>query len=186
MVPAASRLSSAGGCLQQGATRRGLRADDERRAGSDDRGVIEINESLVVDRPVEAVYAHLAQIEALPSWLPSIRSAQRLDPGEPRVGSRARIVIAGPGTDIRATGEVTALVPPTSVAFRTLDAPARIVARCELMPRGTGSTELRLAATVELPGLLRFGEGMVRDRIRRELPTALHELRTRLEQAIPA
>lgn len=147
--------------------------------------MIEIAERITVDRPVSAVYAHLSRIEALPDWLPSIRVAQRLDPGDPRVGSRARIVIAGPGSDITATGEITELTPPTAIAFRTLDAPARLAARCHLVSVGPSRTEVQLAGQIELPGLLRFGEGMIRERIRREMPAVLADLRSRLERAIP-
>ena len=147
--------------------------------------MIEIREVVEVNRSASDVFDQLARIEALPAWLPPIRSARQLDPGPLRVGSRARLTIDGPGRTIAATGEITELEPATTIAFRTLDAPAGVRARCEIVPLAGARTELRLTASIELPGLLRFAEGVARDRIRRELPTALDELRTRLEAAVP-
>jgi len=147
--------------------------------------VIEIREVISVDRAASGVFAHLARIEALPAWLPPIRAARQLEAGALRPGSRARLTIDGPGRTIIATGEVTELSPPSAIAFRTLDAPADVRARCVLVPLGPARTELRLTATIELPGLLRLGEGLARDRIRQELPAALADLRARLEAAIP-
>lgn len=148
--------------------------------------MIEIRQAVTVERAAEEVFAHLARIEALPAWLPPVRAAEPLDTGPLRVGTRARLTIDGPGRTILATGEVTELEPPAAIAFRTLDAPARVHARCVVVPQGATRSELRLTATIELPGLLRFGEGVARDRIRRDLPEALLELRRRLEAAIPA
>lgn len=150
------------------------------------RRVIEVDEGLQVARPINSVFAHLARLEALPDWLPAIRSAERLDAGPIQPGSRARLVLRGPTGDVRATGEVTELVVPSLLAFRTIDAPAKVSARCDLTAAGPASTHLRVRARVELPGLLRFGEGMLRDRLRAELPAALAELRVRIEDAIPA
>lgn len=147
--------------------------------------MIEIREVVAVDRAASDVFDHLARIEALPAWLPPIRTAEQLDPGPLRVGTRARLTIDGPGRTIAATGEITELRPATAIGFRTLDAPAGVRARCELVPLAPARTELRLTASIELPGLLRFAEGVARDRIRRELPIALDELRTRLEAAVP-
>ena len=147
--------------------------------------MIEIREVVTVDRAAPDVFAHLARIEALPTWLPPIRTAEQLDPGPLRVGTRARLTIDGPGRTIAATGEVTELDPST-IAFRTLDAPAGVRARCVLVPLDDARTELRLTAAIELPGLLRFAEGVARDRIRRDLPPALAELRRHIEMAVPS
>ncbi|HET7725705.1 MAG TPA: SRPBCC family protein [Candidatus Limnocylindrales bacterium] len=146
--------------------------------------MIEIREVVTVDRAASDVFAHLARIEALPAWLPPIRTAEQLDPGPLRIGTRARLTIDGPGRTIRATAEITELEPATAIAFRTLDAPAGVRARCQLVPLAATRTELRLTASIELPGLLRFAEGVARDRIRREMPIALEELRRRLEASV--
>ena len=85
--------------------------------------MIELDESVVVDRPREAVFAHIARIEAVPDWLPVVQEATLLDPGDVRVGSLVRLAIAGPGARVTATGEITELVAPERIAMRTLDAP---------------------------------------------------------------
>ena len=150
------------------------------------RHMIELDESVVVDRPREAVFAHIARIEAVPDWLPVVQEATLLDPGDVRVGSLVRLAIAGPGARVTATGEITELVAPERIAMRTLDAPVNLAARGELEALDERRTRLHLTGQIALPGLLRFAEGTVRDRIRREAPAALEELRRRIEAAVPA
>ena len=103
-----------------------------------------------------------------------------------RVGSLVRLAIAGPGARVTATGEITELVAPERIAMRTLDAPVNLAARGELEALDERRTRLHLTGRIALPGLLRFAEGTVRDRIRREAPAALEELRRRIEAAVPA
>lgn len=146
--------------------------------------MIRIADEIVVNRPRTAIYEHLARIESLPDWLPPVQSAERLDDGPLRVGSRARLRVAGIGPDVTATGQVIALDSPRLIALRTLDAPAGVEARVTLDDAGDASTRLAVAATIELTGMLRFAEGLVRDRIEREVPGALAELKARLEAGI--
>ena len=47
--------------------------------------------SISIAAPVERVWAVMVDVAHWPEWTPTIRSVQRLDEGEFRVGSRARI-----------------------------------------------------------------------------------------------
>jgi uncharacterized membrane protein len=147
--------------------------------------VIELDQAVVVERPREALFAHLVRIEALPTWQPFIRSADVLGDGAVAVGTTFRVVIDGPGKGIEATAEITELLRPARIAIRTLDAPGDLEAECDLEALSESRTELRLKARVTLRGAFRLAEGVVRSRIRREAPEALEKLRESLESAIP-
>ena len=147
--------------------------------------MIELAEDVVVARPQAAVFAHLARIEALPDWLPGVREAQLLDPPPAGPGSRLRLAIDGPTGPLAATGELTELRAPVALAFRTVEAPVQLEARCDLEAIDAGRTRVRLGGRLTLPGMLRFAEGMVRRQIDERRAAAIADLRGRLESAIP-
>ena len=66
------------------------------------------------------------------------------------------------------------------LAIRSLPGPAEIGARSALDAAGVG-TRLRLTASIELKGFLRFAEGHARKLINRELPAVLADLASRIE-----
>jgi uncharacterized protein YndB with AHSA1/START domain len=146
--------------------------------------VIELEEAVVVRRPRAAVFALLEDVAAFPSWLPAIREAALLDPPPVRAGSRIRLALEGPAGPMDAAGEITDLRAPDTLAFRTVKAPVDLEARCTLEALDPGTTRLRLAIKLSLPGMLRFAEGMVRKRIAEERAATVDDLRARLEAAI--
>jgi uncharacterized protein YndB with AHSA1/START domain len=147
--------------------------------------VIELDESVVVRRPREAVFALLERVDAFPTWLPGVREAALVDPPPARLGSRIRLAIDGPTGPMDAEGQLTEIRAPEVVAFRTVKAPVDLDARCELVALDAATTRLRIAVRLSLPGMLRFAEGMVRKRIEQERAAAIDDLRVRLEAAIP-
>jgi len=53
--------------------------------------------SQVIDRPVEDVFAVIADVANLAKWNPTIKSARKISEGEPREGTRFEMEIAGFG-----------------------------------------------------------------------------------------
>jgi carbon monoxide dehydrogenase subunit G len=147
--------------------------------------MIVLEHSLVVDRPPEAVFDYLAEPVHYVEWQPAIERAEVVGGAELGPGARLRLLVRGPGRPIEAEAEVTTFERPRRLALRTLSGPARVVADCDLEPNSAGGTQVRLKVQIELGGVLRFGEGMVRDRITRELPTLLEDLRARIEAETP-
>ena len=147
--------------------------------------MIELLETLVVDRPRAAVFDLVSTIDRLPLWLPGVRSATLLTPPPVAPGSAIRLAVDGPTGPIDAEAEVAELRAPERLAFRTTKAPVDLVAAVDLVERGPASTELRLRARLVLPGMLRFAEGMVRKRIEQERTTLAMDLRRTIEDAIP-
>ena len=144
--------------------------------------MIRIDREIVVTRPTEIVFDYLADLERLAQWQPSIERAEALTPGPLGPGTRLRLVLRGPTGPVEVLGELTAVERPSVLEARTSSGPAAVVARCELDPAGDG-TRIRLTASIELKGLLRFAEGTARGRIERDLPAALADLARRIESA---
>ena len=147
--------------------------------------MIELLETVVVDRPRAAVFDLVSRIDRLPLWLPGVRQASLLTPPPIAPGSAIRVAVDGPTGPVDAEGEVTEFRAPERLAFRTTRAPVDLMAGIDLVERGPSSTELRLRARLVLPGMLRFAEGMVRKRIDQERATLAVDLRRTIEDAIP-
>jgi hypothetical protein len=65
---------------------------------------------------VERAHAYVADFATIAEWDPFIRSAERLDPGPPRVGSRYHLVARGPlGREFGLDYVITDLEPPRRV-----------------------------------------------------------------------
>jgi uncharacterized membrane protein len=147
--------------------------------------VIELDESVVVARPADAVGALLVRVEDLPTWLPLIRQARLLDPPPAQAGSRVEIAVDGPGGPMTTTGRIVEL-RPERLAFTTLDGPVALDASCDVEAVDDGHSRLHVHARIRLQGMLRLAEGVVGRRIDEERPAAIAELAARLESAIPA
>ena len=142
--------------------------------------MIKIDHEIVVARPPEAVFDYLADVKHFPQWQPAIERAEQLPPGPLAAGSQLRLVIRGPTGPTEVTGAIVRLDRPDLLAVRTLSGPADVEASCALTADGP-ATRIRLTASIELKGLLRFAEGAARGVIERELPSTLAELARRIE-----
>jgi uncharacterized protein YndB with AHSA1/START domain len=147
--------------------------------------MIVIEHSITVDRPAEAVFDYLADPAHYVEWQPAVERAAVVGDGDLGPGSRVRVLVRGPAGPVEAEAEITTFERPRRLALRTLSGPARAVAECDLGQTDTGGTNVHLKLQLELTGFLRFGEGMVRDRLGRELPTLLEDLRARIEAETP-
>jgi uncharacterized protein YndB with AHSA1/START domain len=150
--------------------------------------VIVLDEEVSIARPREAVFDYLADLRHYPEWQPAVKRAELVDGGTPKTGSRIRLLVAGPGKDVEVDGEITELVRPERLGLRSLSGPAQLQAAVafERASDTPGGTLLRIHAELQPTGLLRFAEGMIRDRIRQEMPNLLSDLRDRVEREVPA
>lgn len=148
--------------------------------------MIVLDEEVAIDRPRDAVFDYLADLDHYPEWQPAVKRAELVDGGQPKAGSRIRLVVAGPGRDVDVDGEITALVRPERLALRSLSGPAKVQAAAQF-ERGASPSATRLRLHVELQptGLLRFAEGVIRQRIDDQLPALLADLRARVEREVP-
>jgi len=145
--------------------------------------VIRIDRELVVGRPTDAVFDYLIDFRHLTEWQPGVQIAEQTTPGPLAVGSRFRLVMNGPAGPLEAEGEVTELQRPSRLAVRSLSGPADLEGSIDLETRGQ-QTALRIAASLQPKGMLRFAESVIRGVVERELPSALEKLREHLESKV--
>ena len=108
--------------------------------------------TIVIDRPIEAVFSFFSTPSNDLRWRPHVREIQ--DPPEMRTGARIRQVIAGPGgRGIDADIEVTNYLPFSHYAFTVVAGPARPRGEYSFTSAGTASTSLTFSLAANLAGL---------------------------------
>jgi carbon monoxide dehydrogenase subunit G len=144
--------------------------------------VISLDETVVVAVPPGDVFRVLTRPERYPAWIPGVQSAEPL-PGPPpgTVGSRFRLRAIGPIGHLEADARTIGAEPPRSLSVDAAASLFRLTAACDLEATAEGGTRLHVMAEIELRGMARFAEGMVRDRVRTGLPEARAHLVAALE-----
>jgi uncharacterized protein YndB with AHSA1/START domain len=136
-----------------------------------------------IDRPPEAVYEALTDLERYPQWLiaSGIVRVERLDPGPLAVGSRLRIAQTVAGRSTVLEGSVTELVPGSALGLSAKDKDGvTIEIDARLAPDGPG-TRLRWSLKLRLPLRFRMFESMVSPQAKRAATLDLEALKRRVE-----
>jgi carbon monoxide dehydrogenase subunit G len=131
-----------------------------------------------IPRPVDAVWATLVDVTAMPRWLPAVRRVEPVDgpAGEP--GARYAATVDVDGREYGGMLRIAEVDAPRLLRVEIAAAPLRIDARIELRADGD-ATLVVVALDAPTPGLLALAAG----RIRQALEGALAEL-PRLADAV--
>jgi carbon monoxide dehydrogenase subunit G len=107
--------------------------------------------SVIISRPVDDVFAFVADGETCPQWRPGVLDIQRVS-GE-GVGTRYAQGVKGPmGRRIAADYTITVFEPNRRIEFQTVTGPARPHGRYDFEP-ADGGTRLAFSLDAELTGL---------------------------------
>ena len=110
--------------------------------------------SVVITRPIDAVFAFIADGERCPEWRTVVSDIKRVS-GD-GVGARYAQGIKGPmGRRVAADYEVTVFEPPRRLEFQTITGPARPHGRYDLEPVD-GGTRLTFSLDATLGGVQRL------------------------------
>jgi uncharacterized membrane protein len=134
-----------------------------------------------IDAPADVVWRLNSDVADWPSFLPTVRSVERLDEGPLRLGARARI--KQPGQPL-AVWEVTDFEPGREFSWRSERRGMTFVGRHQVTPEGAGT---RNALTIEMTGPLTAVLGpLLAPAMRRVLRTEGSCFKTRAEGRTPA
>lgn len=107
--------------------------------------------SVTIDRPVDAVFAYVADGEKCPEWRPGVLDIRRT--AGDGVGATYAQGVKGPmGRRIAADYEITQFEPGRRIEFQTVAGPVRPHGRYDFEAAGTG-TRLTFSLDAELGGL---------------------------------
>jgi uncharacterized protein YndB with AHSA1/START domain len=141
--------------------------------------MIKEERSVVIDRPIEEVFAYVTDQTNTPNWQAGLVDVQRTTAGPIGVGTKHTFVRNFIGRRMEADNEYVAYEPDRLVTFRTTSGPSLVASYLfDTVPEGT-----RVTSRVELQGAGLFGllEPVIGAGLRREMKLALPALKTLLE-----
>lgn len=141
--------------------------------------MIRIELELAIERPAEAVFERLADIEHLPDWQAS--AAETHVDGPIEAGSRFTEVRRLLGREGRTELEVVVFEPPRRLTLHSLSGPVRVDVDHELEAQGEG-TLLKVVAEAEPASFLRLAGPVVKRQAERELRRDFARLKELLER----
>lgn len=143
--------------------------------------MIEINEEIVVEKPIESVFAFVSDPANTPRYQPDIVSSQVETPGPVRRGTRFKETMKMGPWKVDSSCEVVEHERPGRVTFEATGRTLRY--RChftfEPVPEGT---RIRIAGTAQLQGWWRLMEPMMRVGMRKAVPQQLARMRACLNE----
>jgi len=143
-----------------------------------------ITSTIEINRPPEAVFAYIDQLERHGEWQTSIISSKLDTQGPVGVGTRATDTRKVPVGKQDVTYEITEHDPPRRAAFRGVNGPVRPVGTVTIEPVGEGSSRVTLELDLQGHGLLgMLVAPLARGQARKEVPQDQQKLKERLEAA---
>jgi uncharacterized membrane protein len=138
--------------------------------------------SVVINRPIEEVFAFAANIENNAQWQSGVLEARVTSEGSIGVGTTYRYVTQLLGRRIEADGEVTGYEPNRKYSFKSTSGPFPIEGglTCEA---AEGGAKVTLAVEADIGGFFKMAEPLVVRTIKRQFEADVGNLKDILEAA---
>jgi uncharacterized membrane protein len=155
---------------------------------------MKIEESVIIHRRSEDVFAFLEVRSNDAAWMAAVMESEWLESTAPdlaapiRIGRRGRMVMKLPGRQAEFIDEVTEYESGKRIAHRTVNGPIPLNTACICEPAGDGCRTTVVGATERLPGGLfgRIAAPLVATVIRRGFKADLARLKKILESEVQA
>ena len=140
-----------------------------------------VHASILVQRPITAVFAYLSSPDHLPGWVARLARADGPPRDELEVGATLILQRAAALGHARSTWEVIAYEPSRSLALRGLDGSAGVEVRWTLEGVPSGSTRVWVEADLEAASFFQPAATDVAELGTRQLQADLQVLKRHLE-----
>lgn len=146
------------------------------------QATVQEQSSIVIERPIEDVFAFVSDPSNDPQWCPTVRNAWEVGPGEPVVGREYEFMHKpAPIKWAPIRVQITELTPPTSFGARSTDSQGYYDYRYELEPVETG-TMVTHRTESNFTGALRFVAPLVKGHLQKLMSKQLSNLKGVLEE----
>jgi uncharacterized membrane protein len=145
---------------------------------------IHVSDSVIIARPVDMVFAFVADHENLPAWTVGVKQSRCLTTGPPGAGSEYCVVGTLLGRPVESRYQVTAFEPGRSFEG-TMAAPMFGFSEQYRFEPAPGGTRVSMSAAVEPHGIFRFLEPVMAAGVRRQVRADHRRLKTLLEHPVP-
>ena len=125
------------------------------RAVAPDMAITRIEHTIVVNRPVEEVFAFMERPENMPRWAESVVEAEQTSPGPVGAGTTCRLRSKAMGRRLDQNFVATEYEPNRVYATKTTSGPFPMEVKYTVEPVD-GGTMLHVASSADLSGFLRL------------------------------
>jgi uncharacterized membrane protein len=143
--------------------------------------MVRVEESVTIDRPVEEVFAYLADIEK--QWVSSLLESTKNSDEPTGEGTKYRQRAKILGRRFESTNEITAYQPPHVYEFQATSGPMHVRMRFTLISDGLETRVLQVAEG-ESGGFFRLADPIIARTLRKQLQADLETLKTMLESGV--
>jgi uncharacterized membrane protein len=147
--------------------------------------MVRVEESVTIDRPVEEVFAYLADIEKQPEWVSSLLESTKSSDEPTGEGTKYRQKAKILGRRFESTNEVTAYEPPHVYEFQATSGPMHVRIRFTLTSEGQETRVLEVAEG-ESGGFFKLADPIIARTMKKQLQADLETLKTMLEGGVTA
>ena len=143
---------------------------------------LRIEHSVLINLPVEEIFAYISNFENLASWSGAVTSTRHISPEDKLVGSTVQCTISILGKCFDTTYEIVECVPSRYFTFKSISSVAPTLVCYQFEPvEGTG-TNVIVDETINFTGgLLGIDEQMIARAIRHQVEEDLQTLKDLLE-----
>jgi uncharacterized protein YndB with AHSA1/START domain len=141
-----------------------------------------IEASVVIDRPIEEVFAFVTDFEKLPQWMSELVEAKQTSEGPAGVGTTLSAVANPLGRRIENTLEVIEYEPNRKFAIKSTSGPVASEDRYTFESVAGGAKVTRVAEA-EMGGFFKLAEPLAVRMMRRQFETNFANLKDVLEAA---
>ena len=140
-----------------------------------------VERSATIDQPVDRVFEYVSTPENDPMWVPASLRHEMLSPAPMRIGSITEEDVWFLGRCMRYAWEITQYEPPTAIALQSISGPIPATIRVLLESLDGACTRAILVGEVQLRGVYKPMELVMRLVAQRQFEIQLRTLKNLLE-----
>lgn len=142
---------------------------------------MKIEYRIVINRPVDTVFAYVANLENLKQWQSGLIESKQVTPGPTEVGSKVAVVRQLLGQKLEGVAEVVAFEPNRVVSVRVTAGPMSVTASNTFEALGN-TTRLTSVGELDMEGLLKLAGPLAAGGVKKQMEENLENLKKILEQ----
>ena len=135
---------------------------------------------ILIDRPVEDVFAFISNPMNLPKWQSMVAKVEPVSSGPVGVGSKFKLNTEVMGRKMEGVLEITDFDPSEKFGFKNVAGPVKVNALASFKTVGT-ATRLNLTGQGEPGGMFKLAEGVLAKQVKGQMEDNLKRLKSVLE-----
>jgi len=142
--------------------------------------MIRMERTVLIQRPIEAVYAYVTDMEKVRTWLP-VSNIRPLTAGPIGLHSAYKQTAEFMGQSFDSTIKITRYEPPHAFAFEMIEGPFPLTTTMIFVSAGESATTLTTVGEANPGSALKFLGPLVTPLVRKQLETQVTQLKKVLE-----